>query len=159
MVLWIWHSVDTQIYIPGRLDGSQQIRKWFSPSCPPGMTNPNALKLQKEIIFKVGMNWTKMAPHIKIANFLLEWQHRFKRVFCASAHEESAYQILLICALVGDGAHQWGRYPAHRSQPHPTTSNYLIFHQMWLILQMWWVLGFFQAPKNAITHEKKNKNK
>ena len=56
--------------------------------------------------FQVGMNLTKMAFQIKMADFLLEGWYRSKRVFCAAAHDKCAHQISFLYAHVGGGALQ-----------------------------------------------------
>ena len=42
-----------------------------------------------------------MTFHIKVDDFLLDWQYGSKRVFCASAHDKYAHQILFLYLQVG----------------------------------------------------------
>ena len=108
-------------------------------------------KLSDKIVSKVGMNWGKMPPHVKMAYFLLEWQYR-SHDFFVRLRNEFRSSVRMWKA----GKNIRGRYRACRSRPRPVTLNYNIFRQMWHKSQIWWVLGYGQASKIAVKAQKNN---
>ena len=54
------------------------------------------------------------------------------------------------------GKNNRGRYRACRSRPRSITLSHQIFHWMWRIFQIWWVLGYVQSSKTAVKPQKNN---
>ena len=76
---------------------------------------------QDKIVFKLGMNLSKTPPHIKMADFLLEWQYGSKRVFlCVWSWGICIPNVILLCTC---GRRGWTGTTRPKTAVKPQRNN------------------------------------
>ena len=94
----------------------------------------------------------------KMADFLLDLRYASKRLFCSSWPDTYVYRVSFLYVKVHGGAEVLktarGRYGAIWPRPYLKPRKYVNFHHAWHVCQIWWVLGYVAALKNAIEWEK-----